>query len=431
MNVQVEPLDTHEVRMTIQIDPVEVEQARRDTAREMGKQIRIPGFRPGMAPMAAVIRAVGGEQAFTAEVANTVAEKFYSKALDEAKLEPYGPGQIEDIKLEPFAIVTRVPLEPKVDLKDYKTIRVPYDEVVVEDSEIEDQLGYIREQNAVVTLVERPSEMGDLIEAVVVGKSGDEELFRSQAKRGIIIDTERMGVPGLAEALVGLSAGEHKDTQLSIPDDFDNEALKGKTVDVSIDVERVSSRVLPELNDELAQAASSHSTLEALKDELRTEALAYKTRMADQEYAVKALDAFAEHAAVSYPPAFVNERLGDLLDDHKEDIKNETGMPFDEYLKLQSKTEEQAREELRPEAERRGKRGLIMRELGRIEGLDVNEEEIAAEVETTAMRYGSRQSEVRKILANQDTRGSVRNTLLSNKVLDRMVKIAKGEGADA
>jgi trigger factor len=431
MNVQVETLDTHEVRMTIQIDPVEVEQARRDTAREIGKQMRIPGFRPGMAPMAAIIRAVGGEQAFTSEVANTVAEKFYSKALDEAKLEPYGPGQIEDVKFDPFALITRVPLEPKVDLKDYQSIRVPYTEVVVEDSEIEGQLEYIREQNAVVTLVERPSEMGDLIEATVVGKAagGDEELFRSQAKRGIIIDAERMGVPGLAEALVGLSAGEHKETQLVVPEDFSNEALKGKTIDVVIDVERVSSRALPELNDELAQAASSHSTLEELKDELRREALAYKTRMADQEYAVQALDAFAAQADVSYPPAFVNERLADLLQDHKDDIKNDTGMPFDEYLKLQGKSEEQVREELRPEAERRGKRGLVMRELGRIEGLDVNEEEIAAEVESTAMRYGSRQSEVRKILANQDTRGSVRNTLLSNKVLDRMVKIAKGDAA--
>ncbi len=430
MNVQVEPLDTHEVRMTINIDATEVESARRNVAREVGKQVRIPGFRPGLAPMAAVVRAMGGEQAFMAEVANKVAEMFYPKALDETKIEAYGPGQIEDVKTDPsFALITKVPLDPKVDLGDYTSIRVPYPEIVVADEEISEQLEYVRDENAIVTLVERPSEMGDLVEATVIGKIGDEEVFRSAAKRGIVLDTKKINVPGLTESLVGLSAGEHKDTQLTIPEDFENELLKGKTIDVSIDVTRVSSRVLPELSDELAQAASPHSTLEELKTELRNQSVAYKTRMADQEYAVQALDAFAAVSNVQYPPAFVEDRLADLMDDHKEDIKNETGMPFDEYLKLQNKTEQQVREELRPEAERRGKRGLVMRELGRVENIDVGDEEIAAEVENTASRYGSRQAEVRKILANQETRSSVKNTLLSNKVMDRMVQIAKGAAA--
>jgi trigger factor len=427
MNVQVEPLDTHEVRLVINVEPADVEKARRETARELGKQVRIPGFRPGMAPMNAVIRAVGGESAFMSEVANTLANEYYPKAIDEAKIAPYGPGQIEDVKTDPFAIVARIPLEPVVDLKDYQSVRVPAPEIVVTDEEIQEQLEYMRDENAVIELVERPAQMGDLVEATIIGKEGDVEMFRSQARRGIVVDPKKINIPGLADYIVGISAGERKDVQLTIPEDFEAEGLKGKTVAVSIDVTRVSSRTLPEINDELAQAASSFSTLDELKADLHKQTADFKQQRADQDYAVKALDAFAEIAEVKMPPAFVDDRAADLLSDFKDDIKRDTGMPFDEWVKLQGKTEEIVRNELRPDAERRGMRGLVMRELGRIENLDVNEDEIAAEVESTAMRYGARQAEVRKLLASQEQRSTVKNNILSNKVLARMVAIAKGE----
>jgi trigger factor len=431
MNLQVENLESHEVRLTIGVEQDAVEKARRDVARELSKQVRIPGFRPGHAPIAAVIRAMGGEEAFAAEVANKIASDWYPKALDQAKIEPYGPGSIEDVKSDPFALIARVPLDPVIDLKDYQSIRLPVPEIVVTDEEIKDQLDHIREENAVVTLAERPAEMGDLIEATIVGMSGGEEVFRSQARRGIVLDAKRIGIPGLAEAIVGVSAGEHKDAQITIAEDHESEALRGKTIDVHIDVTRVSSRMVPELSDELAQAASSFSTLAEMTEDVRKQTAAYKQRVADQDYAVSALDAFAALAEIKVPPAFVEDRLNDLLADYKEDIRRDSGMPFEEWLKLQGKTEEQVREELRPDAERRGKRGLVMRELGRLENIDVADDEIAAEVENTALRYGSRQSEVRKLLANQDTRSSVRNNILSNKVMARMVAIAKGDAAAA
>lgn len=428
MNLQVEPLDTHEVRMTIGVEDADVEKARREVARDLGKQLRIPGFRPGHAPMPAVIRAMGGEEAFTAEVANKLADTSYPKALDEAKIEPYGPGSIEDVKTAPFTMIARVPLEPQVDLKDYKSVRLPAPVITITDEEIADQLEYMREEQAIVELAERPAQVGDLVEATIVGKTGDEEVFRSQSRRGLILDAKRMNIPGLLEAVVGVSAGEQKDVQLVIPDDFENEALKGKTIDVHIDLTRVSGRALPELSDELAQAASKFSTLAELRDDLRAQTTDYKARLAEQDFANSALDAFTALATVKFPPAFAADRTRDLLEDYKQDIRQESGMPFDEWLKVQNKTEQQVLEELRPQAETRGKRGLVMRELGRAENLQVSDDEIAAEVETTAMRYGSRQAEVRKLLANQETRSSVRNNILSNKVMARMVAIAKGEG---
>ena len=144
MNLQVEILETHEARMTIGVDASDVEKARRDVAREMSKQVRIPGFRPGHAPTAAVVRAMGGEEAFMAEVTNKLANDLYPAALDEAKIEPYGPGRIDDLKAEPFALIAVVPLEPVIDLKEYKSIRLPAPEVSIDEAELQEQLSYIK-----------------------------------------------------------------------------------------------------------------------------------------------------------------------------------------------------------------------------------------------------------------------------------------------
>lgn len=430
MNVQVEPLDTHEVRLTITVEDDVLNKARRDTARNLAKQVRIPGFRPGMAPQAAVVRAIGGEAAFNAEVVDQVAREVYSKALDEAGIEPYGPGSIEDVKQEPYQLIARIPLEPVVDLKDYKSVRLPFPDIAVTEEEIEQQLDYLREENAVVQQVERPAELGDLVEAHIHGHAGDEEVFHSNNKRGVVVDDERFGVPGLAAMIVGMSAGEHKEGSLTLPEDFGVEQLRGKEIHVHIDLSRVSSRTLPEINDELAQAASSFSTLAELREDLRKNLANYKERQATQEYAVQVLDTFTEMAEVKYPPQFVEDRLNDYFADFKEDVREQEGMPFDEWLKLQGKTEKDVKDELRGTAEARGKRGLVMRELASAEKLNVSDDEIAVEVEMTAIRYGQRQDEVRRLLSQQDTRSTVKNNILSNKVMDRMVKIAKGE-ADA
>ncbi len=429
MNLQVENLDTHEARITIGIDASDLEKARRDVARDLNRQVRIPGFRPGHAPMAAVIRAMGGEDAFMAEVTNKLANDLYPAALDEAKIEPYGPGRIDEMKADPLSLVAVVPLEPVVDLKEYKSIRLPAPVVEVTEQELQDNLNAIREEHAVVTEVERPAEMGDLIEGTIVGMLGEEEVFRSQARRGMVLDPKRMNVPGLADAAVGVGIGDHKVVELTMPDDYENEELRGKTITVHIDVTRVSSRALPEANDELAQTASAFSTYAEMVEDVRKQIATYKQRQADSEYSLQVLDAFAALAEVKAPQAFFEDRLTDLVQDLKEDVKRDFGLPWEEYLTMQSKTESSVRDELRPQAETRGKRGLVMRELGRIENVAVTDDEVAAEVEGTALRYGSRQSEVRKLLADRDTRSSVRNNLLSGKVMSRMVAIAKGEAA--
>jgi trigger factor len=431
MNLQVEPLDeTHEVRLTVGVDKDVVEKARRAVLTDLSKQVRIPGFRPGKAPMNAVIGAVGAEY-FGSELTNKIASDVYPKALDAAKIEPYSFGAIEDVKNEPFQLVFKVPLEPQVDLKDYKSVRLPFPDVYVSDEEVEQQLMAMREDNAIVETVEREVQLGDMAEGTIVGnvedETGTEEAFRNNPRRAFVVLEDRMGVPGLAALLVGMKAGDHEHKQLTFPDDYENEKLRGKTAEVHLEITKVSSRTLPEADDALAQTVSSFNTLAELRDDLTKRLLEVKTQQANREYANQALDAFAALADVKMPPAFVEDRLKVLVEDIKEDIKDEERMPFDEWLKVMGKTEEQFRDDNRETAKQRGLKGLVMRELGKAENLNVSDNEIASEVEYTAMRYGQRQKEVRRLLQQEETRSTVKNNILTNKVLARMVAIAKGE----
>jgi trigger factor len=426
MDLQVEKLDTHEARITISIPDDVVAKARRDVARKLSKQFRIPGFRPGMAPLNVVIGAVG-QQAFASELADELGNQFYAKAIDEAKVEPYGPGQLEDVKDTPTRLIVRVPLEPEVDLKDYKSIRVPYTEPPVSDEEIESQLQYIREENAVVELAERPAQLGDLIEADIEVTAEGKEVMHNH--RPIVVDDEHIAVPGLTQAIVGMSAGEHKDTTVTLPDTIEDETLRGKEAQASIDVKRVSTRTLPEINDELAQAAGSFNTLAELRDSIRKQLQDYKTRNAQQQYGSQVLDAFANLSTAVYPPVYIEDRLNDMVAELKDDVKRDEHMPFDEWLKMQNKTEAQVREDLRPNAEQRAKKGLVMREVARLENVQVTDDEIAAEVERTMQMYGGGNAspELRKLLMKEENVRSMQNSILTNKVMARMAQIARGE----
>jgi FKBP-type peptidyl-prolyl cis-trans isomerase (trigger factor) len=268
-----------------------------------------------------------------------------------------------------------------------------------------------------------------LIQAKVTGETEARTVI-SINNRKVVLTEERVNVPGLAAAIVGVAAGETKDTVLVMPEDFEREDLRGKEVAVKIEMTSVSSRTLPELDDNLALAASKFATYAELRADVAARIRERKVADAARQYEDQVLGTFADLSKIVYPPSYLEDRVAEAMEDFKTQVKQSGFNEFEDYLKLQGQTVEQLEEELRPGAERRSRRGLVMRELTKIENITATKAEVETAITTEAQHqvehHGADLREVTRILRRKENVDSIENQLLSRKVIDRMVNIANG-----
>ncbi len=280
MKIDIQPREDHQVILTVEVEPQMLEDAKARAARHISKHTKIPGFRPGKAPLAVVQRTVGAE-AILEEAVELLINDVYPKALDESGIEPYGPGSLENVKsMTPPVFEFIVPLRAEVELGDYQSIRLPYELSDIRDEEVENVISGLLEQQAVVEPVERKAQEGDLIYLHL-------DAHRKQPKEGesqTIIDNRAIPVvvlkedddssndwpfPGFSRKLIDLSSGEEVSFEYDFPEDAANESLQGVKADFHVSVDAVNSRTLPELNDEFAQSVGDFPTLDSLRSQIR------------------------------------------------------------------------------------------------------------------------------------------------------------------
>ncbi|MCX7938830.1 MAG: trigger factor [Anaerolineae bacterium] len=450
MNLNVEFLDTHEARLTIIPDETSVQAARDRVLRAINKQVRIPGFRPGHAPAHLVIQAIGGPQVLALEANEQLLKELYPRALEEARINPYAAGVLEDTLQDPLRFVVRVPLQPVVDLKDYRSIRLPFPEVVVSEEEVAEALEDIRRRHAVLEPVERTAEWGDAVAFAVFSLEEGEDkprlLLEARDDRPWLLNQPKEGeaqqgyVPQIMAMLVGMAAGETKEGTLTAPErepeadqptEPQAEAAQPRTMRVRVEVRRVSKYILPELDDALAQAVGAYSSLDELRAAVRAQLRDMKQREAESEYERQALEAFTALAEVKFPPAMLDHELNQVLAEYKQQIQEQEGLPYEEWLKVSQRTDEEIRAELRPVAERRLRRALVVGALVRQEGIQLSEaelEESIEEISRFAAQIGEKRADVRRRYApGSEARADLRARMLYERALAHMARIARGE----
>ena len=162
--------EDHQVKITVEVEPEQMESMKRRSARKIARRVKIPGFRPGKAPYAVIVRQVG-EAAIIEDALELLVNDIYPKVIEEADINPYGPGSLENVgSLDPPTLEFVVPLEAEVVLGDYRSLRRPYEPEPVKDEDIQDVLDNIRERQAVIEPVERAAEEGDLVTVRISAK---------------------------------------------------------------------------------------------------------------------------------------------------------------------------------------------------------------------------------------------------------------------
>lgn len=421
--------DDHQLDLTIELGPERTDQALQRAARLVSKKAKIPGFRPGKAPFATVLR-MFGKPALLGEIVDDLGQEVYTEVLDQQRFEPFGQAALEDVELDPIRFKLIVPLRPTVDLGDYSDLRVDAPAVEVVESDVDVLLEQARNARSSHEVVERAAELGDLVKVDIVGTVGENTIMDNQDWE-LTLRGESGWLPGFDEAFVGLKAGDEKEFDITYPEDSLSK-YKGQTARFKVNVKEVRAKVMPELNDEFAQTLGEYATLAEYREKKLAEIKEQRETDAQNELTDSAVEALIERATLAYPPSAVHETIHDMLHDMEQRMRN-IGYTLEDSLRLQGKTVEQYEKELEPAAERRVKAQLVLAELARREGIEVTDQEIEAELERMASQAEKEETQqaIREAFGATQGRAIIRQDLRTSKTLERLRALATGQVAAA
>lgn len=471
MNLQTERIENHRAQLTVEIAAERLESAKKHAARKISRSVRIKGFRKGKAPYRLVAQYVG-ESTILEEAVETLGSELYKQALQESELLPYGPGAIEDFKVEPApTFVFSVPLQPEVDLKAYADVRLDFEAPVVSDEDVDQALQQLRARETEVlddalqvaglgnrVRVDVDSEFVDGEEPEAAEPDFDARTSVSDTDEGepdeadidiaprkgdtfvkdenaiVILDpNEDPFLDGFVEALVGAELGSDVVFELTIPDDDADETIVGRRVSFVVTLKQIESIAIPELGDAFAEKVFKNRGDEihdldglrkAVRDDLARDAL----DQAETEFSGEVLDKIVEGAEIEFPQEMLDEFIDEQIEEFEANLKRQN-VSLDDFLRLTDSSRESLRERYQETATDNLRRSLTLREFAQAQDVEVTDEQIGRRLEMIVSGYGQ-SSEVRQLFDTPQMRDDLRNELFMRQVNARLCAIGKGEDPD-
>jgi trigger factor len=427
LKITAEALGDRQLSLTVEVDEERAQKVMRQAARLISREVSIAGFRKGKAPYDLIVQRYG-EETVRREAAEALAEPVYREALEQEGIQPYATAALKEMELDPISFKFTVPLYPVVDLGDYRRYRLKFPKVRVTKKQVQQALEQLREENAILELAERLAALDDgVVVALVARTASGTEVLKGDDIHMFLNAQSANPVPGFAEAVVGMKAGEERTFTLSLPEDFPREELRGQEAEFMVTMKEVYDTILPALDDDLARTVGNFDSLKELRAHVKEQLQQAAQQAADEEYAKQVLEDFLERAQVEYPPVMLEEELKEVVREFERTVKRQARLSLEDYLRFQDKSMEELEEELRPAAADRLKRALVLGEVVRLEELEVGEDEVEARIEAASAPWGVRADEVRGSLSSDEGRQAMLNRLLADKSVQRLVAIAKGE----
>ncbi len=428
MKFTTEPLENRQVSLTIEVEPERVQSEMQKAARRLAGRGRIPGYRKGKAPYAAVARHYG-EEAIFEEMLDGFMDHALREALKETGIQPYAPAILNEITQDPLTLKLTVPLPPEVDLGNYREIRKEFPEVTVSDEEVNEALERIRRDQGSWVPVDRPAEEGDMVFVTFTGTVDGETVFEEPEDFPLIVG-ESYGepLPGFSGRLAGAKPGDDLEFTLTAPNDHPKEELAGKTCEFRVHVVSVRTLDIPPLDDDLAKMVGDYDTLDALRARVREALLEERKRQAEDQFEADVLDMIVAQSRIQYPPVALEEELDEIMEDIESQLEQQD-RDLDSYLNLAGQTREQFRESLKPRAERNLHRSLVLAKIRAVEKIEVDPDEFAEAYEQVRDYY-LRAGVPAQALEETNLEERFYAHMLTEKVLERVRQIAMGQAPE-
>lgn len=390
--------------------------------KKLAEQIKIEGFRPGKAPYE-VIKQKVGEMGVLEESANVAVRKTVDEVLDKNLdgEQLAGQPQVEIVKLAPnndFIYKIKIPILPKVELKEYKNLNIKAEKAQADDKDLEKTLEQLREMKAKETDKETEITKNDKVIADINIFLNKVPVEGGQAKDAQIIIGKEYFLPGFDDKLIGAKKGETREFSLTYPKDHHQKNLAGKNADFKVIIKEVKLREVPHLDDSLAQALQ-FKNLEELKEAVKKNILIEKEKKVAIKNEKELMEALIKkNDFEDLPEEIIKDESKAMIEEMRRNVESQGGK-FEDYLSHLKKTEDELLIDFMPDAVKRIKIALLLREVAKQEKIEIKPEELEEKLIELKKTY-SGQTEIEKQLNSPEYKRHLTHSLLSEKIVKQL-----------
>lgn len=422
---------TGELNFTIDKETV---QAGIDQAfKRVQKNLSVPGFRKGHVPRK-IFNKMYGEEALYEDALNQILPMAYTKALDEAGVEPVDQPTIQPQSMDKgkdWEIQAILTLKPEVELGDYKDLDVTKQDRDVEEADVDAQIEEERQNAAELVVVDKAAEEGHTVVIDFLGKK-DGEAFDGGAGNNFPLELGSQSfIPGFEDQLIGKKAEEEVEVEVTFPEDYPEESLAGEDAIFEVTVHEVKEKQIPELDDDFAQDVDDDvDTLAELKEKRLEEMKEQKERQAQEAVEDEAIRKAVENAKIEeIPEAMTAEEVQRQMEIFLNNLQSQ-GISPDMYYQISNTTEEQLRQQMAEGAELRVRTNLVLEAIVEAEDLEVSEDEREKEIETLAEEYGLDTDTVKQALTPDMLDHDIKLKKAIDIIVDSANEVLEADEAD-
>lgn len=422
------------VALTIEITKAEFEAAKDKAFKKTGKNITVPGFRKGKAPRK-MIEKLYGEGVFFEEAFNIIYPDAMEMAVEKSGIKPVGRADVDlgdPAEEGGLTIIAKVPVEPEVELGEYKGIEVEKETVKVLQADVKAELNRMAQRNARTETVERKAKKNDTVDIDFEGFVDGVPFEGGKAEHHELTLGSGAFIPGFEDQLIGCKAGDEKDVVVTFPKEYHAEELAGKEATFKCKVHKVEETILPEIDDEFAKDVSDTcETLDDLKKEITERLKAERQEAADNAFEEKVLDAVIDGMKADIPAAMIDAQVDTIVQDFGYRLQMQ-GMGLEQYLKMTGTEMGAFRAMFQSQAERQVKTRLALQKVVELEGITVSDKELEEEYAKMAEQYKMEVEKVKAIVSKEALEGDLKisNALEFIKKNAKVKKAAKKKAAE-
>ena len=426
MSAKWEKKEGNEGVLTVEVDEKKFDSALDQAFKKVSKDVQVPGFRKGKVPRPIFEQRFGVESLYQ-DAVDIILPEAYSEAIDEVEITPVDQPEVDIEQIEkgkPFIFTATVTVKPEVKLGEYKGLEVEDKEASVTDEDVNDELKTLQEKQAELVVKEEGQvEEGDTVVIDFEGYLDGEKFEGGSAENHSLEVGSQTFIPGFEEQLVGKTAGEDTEVQVTFPEDYQAEDLAGKEATFKVKIHDIKSKEVPELDDEFAKDVDDDvETLDELKEKTKQRLIDEEENEIENQKRETLINQASEISEIDIPEAMVDNELDRMVQEFEQRLQMQ-GMTMEMYTQFSGQTQDDLKEQMKEDAQKRVQTSLTLEAIAETEELEATEEDVDKQLEEMASQYQMEVDQLRQMLGGNTD--ALKGDLKLQKAIDFLLENAK------